>query len=133
MHDTYTILHLTPWTRVGLVCLSALLAALTLYATNRLHVKTRLVSLVPARRIAHFGIAFTMLWLFIWLSPQVYYQFYWAALSALPMQIVIGTPPSPMEIAGLLAIDIRADLPPIAQGLLGWSLLAQAVWHAVRR
>ncbi len=130
MHDTYTILHLTPWARVGLVCLSAVFA-LVMFGIG--HLLQSGISRKLARAIAwlaHAAAAITLFWLFLWLSPQVYYLFYWAIFDDLPWQTVIAAPPSPGALLRLFAIDFTADLPPIAQGLLGWGLLVQALWHS---
>jgi hypothetical protein len=128
-HDTYTILHLTPWVRFGLVSLSAALAVLTLYLAHRAHKAIRTER--PWRKfIAHLTIAVAAFWLFIWLSPQIYYLFYMACLPGLPAQVVVGWPPSPANLIKLLRINFMADLPPIAQGLLGWAVLGQAIWHS---
>ena len=130
MTDTYTILQLTPWVRAGLLILSAILAVATLYAARRAHgaVDGRQLQ---GRLIRHLFIAAGVFWLFVWLTPQIYYLFYMACLPGLPAQMVIGWPPWPAEPARLLWLDFTADLPPIAQGLLGWTLLGQALWHAL--
>ncbi len=133
MHDTYTILHLTPWTRAGLVCLSAVLALATVAGAHWLHRGARLRFRGAGRAAVHGLVAAGVFWLFLWLNPQVYYLFYWLALAGLPMQLVIAAPPPLNEVLGLLMIDFTADLPPIAQGLLGWTLALQAVWQATRK
>ena len=113
-----------------MISVSAILTCLTIYAAHRAHLALR------SRRgwqrlFLHLAVAGATFFVFIWLSPQIYYLFYMACLPDLPAQIVVGRPPSATELAQLLWIDLTADLPPIAQGLLGWILLAQAVSQAL--
>jgi hypothetical protein len=131
MHDTYTILHLTPWTRVGLACLSAVLALLVFLLARAIHLKLRRTVPGRARWPLHIVIALTLFWLFDWLSPQIYYVFYWLTLDDLPWQIVVGDSPAFADLLRLFLIDFSADLPPISRGFLGWGLLAQAAWHCL--
>lgn len=130
MTDTYTILQLTPLVGAGLVTLSAVLSFATFFAAHRAH-KAAQARISRYRLIPHITIAAALFWLFMWLSPQVYYLFYMACLPGLPAQIVIGWPPFPARLMQLLWIDFSADLPPIAQGLLGWTLLGQAISYTL--
>ena len=76
------------------------------------------------RRPARIAVAFALLAAFVWLSPQVYYLFYWATFDDLPLQSVIRTPPSPLDLLRLLTFTEEASLSRHGQGVLGWSLLA---------
>ncbi|WP_281857156.1 hypothetical protein [Litoreibacter halocynthiae] len=67
---------------------------------------------------------------FVWLSPQIYYQYYRAIIDGLPAQWVIGRPPGPLHILQLLSFQASANLSAHSQGLLGWLLLGLG---AVRR
>jgi len=68
-------------------------------------------------------------WAFLWLSPQVYYLYYMATLPDLPLQWVIGWPPSPERVGRLLAFQGPSTLAAHGQGALGWLLLVGAAWR----
>ncbi|MGB3407605.1 MAG: hypothetical protein WBA67_08925 [Jannaschia sp.] len=77
----------------------------------------------PAVRI---GVAALLFAGFVWLSPQVYYLFYWATFEGLPLQIVVKAPPSPRHLARLLTFTDETSLSRHGQGVLGWSLFLLA-------
>ena len=99
--------------RVGLAGLSALLAVAAGAAV--LAFKT------PVGRIASGLLVF---WLFLWLTPQVYYLYYQIILDDLPWQIILGPPPSPDALLDQLLFRGPATLSNHAKGVLGWALLA---------
>ncbi|MAN98225.1 hypothetical protein [uncultured Roseovarius sp.] len=68
--------------------------------------------------------AFSLYWLFVWLSPQVYYEYYRLLIPSLPAQWVIWPPRTPAEALALLALQGPHSLSAHGQALLGWSLLA---------
>jgi len=78
----------------------------------------------PARLIA----AFSVFVFFVWLSPQIYYVCY-IFLRGVPWQMVIGIPPSPSELLKLLTFSDRANLSFHSRGLLGWILIAVALFQ----
>jgi hypothetical protein len=68
-----------------------------------------------------------LFWLFLWLSPQVYYLFYQLIFAGLPVQIVITWPPGAETVLRRLTFTGPATLSAHGQGLLGWALLVLAV------
>lgn len=114
--DSFHTLSLA--SQIGLVVLSLLLAGLLIFASWRLALRRRL-----AARIAF---AVLLLFLFVWLSPQVYYLYYLALFDGLPWQIVIKLPPSPVELLGFLTFQGDATLSAHGKGLLGWCMILAA-------
>jgi len=106
---------LSPWGRVGLVCISIVLFLLVLWITAKiLGNKTFLL------RIAG---SLTVFWLFVWLSPQVYYMYYMTIFDDLPLQWVIWPIESPLVALEYLFFMGPQNLSAHSQGLLGWSLI----------
>ncbi len=68
-----------------------------------------------------------LFWLFLWLSPQVYYAYYQLIFEGLPVQIVIGWPPGAETVLRRLAFAGPATLAAHGQGVLGWVLVVAAV------
>ncbi len=68
-----------------------------------------------------------LFWLFLWLSPQVYYAYYQLIFDGLPVQIVIGWPPGAETVLRRLAFAGPATLAAHGQGVLGWVLVVGAV------
>jgi len=68
-----------------------------------------------------------LFWVFLWLSPQVYYAYYQLVFSGLPVQIVIGWPPGAETVLRRLAFAGPATLAAHGQGVLGWALAVLAV------
>ena len=80
--------------------------------------------LALARRVAA---AAGLFWVFLWLSPQVYYAYCQIIFDGLPVQIVIGWPPGAETVLRRLAFAGPATLAAHGQGVLGWVLLVGAV------
>ena len=59
------------------------------------------------RRLA---LAVVLFWLFLWLSPQVYYAYYQIIVDGLPVQIVIGWPPGAETVVRRLVLAGPATL-----------------------
>lgn len=107
-----------PRVTLGLACLSAALFLLLLCATRSfLWTRSAWVRILGA---------FTIFWLFTWLSPQIYYQYYRMVIEDLPQQLVIGSPPSPYEALQLLLFQGPHSLSAHGRGLLGWSLFVMS-------
>lgn len=105
---------LTPWGRVGLVVVSAMLAGLLLLAV---------IGLSRGRAWPlRLGIAALSFFAFVWLSPQVYYLYFMALFDGLPWQIVVKPPPAPRDLLSLLAFGQRGTLANHGAALLGWTL-----------
>ncbi len=99
----------------SLVVLSTLLALAAVACVLALF---RLSKSLGLRMIA----ALAVFWIFLWLSPQIYYFFYQIILDDLPWQIVIGGPPNPTALIDLLLFSGPATLAGHAKGVLGWTL-----------
>lgn len=68
-------------------------------------------------------IAAALFWVFVWLSPQVYYTLYGFLFDGLPRQWVVGTPPTLDELWGLITFSGRQTLSAHGKGLLFWALV----------
>lgn len=116
MYQQDSFFDLSAWGQFGLVVISTLLFAITLaVAWHGLH------RLGPILRIIG---AFALLWLFVWVSPQVYYMYYYMIFPDLPLQWVIWPPSGPTKPLQMLFFQYRANLSAHSQGLLGWCLIA---------
>ncbi len=118
MYDGDTFFSLTMTARVGLVFLSAGLAAITAAAFIKVGCRMSWPIRLP--------LAPAFLWLFVWLSPQVFYLYYMVVFDYLPLQNVVQAPPGLDEILRLLGFAGKASLSQHAQGLLGWGLIVLA-------
>ena len=77
-------------------------------------------------RVVIWAVLFTA---FIWLSPQGYYTYYRLIIDGLPAQWVIGDLPRPGEVLAFLTFTGRANLSAHSTGVLGWLMLAAAMWR----
>ena len=101
--------------QIGLLCISTgLFFAMLLLARTLL--RKRPVWL-------RIGGALFLFWLFVWASPQIYYQYYRLLIEGLPQQWVIWPPAQPTEALKLLFFQGPHNLSAHSQGLLGWCLL----------
>lgn len=66
----------------------------------------------------------TIFFLYVWLSPQIYYMYYMLIFDSLPMQIVIHAPPTPWSLIKLLSFQEKASLSNHSKAILGWVLIA---------
>ncbi|MEP0990577.1 hypothetical protein [Tateyamaria sp.] len=129
MYKQDSFFDLTPWGQVGLVAISTTLCLLLLlvaWAILRSH--------GPVIRI---GGALVLFWLFVWLSPQIYYMYYWTIIPDLPVQWVIWPPPGLGKPFNMLIFNYRPNLSAHSQGILGWCTLAAPIahelWNRVKR
>ncbi len=99
----------------GLVVVSTLLALAAVACVLALF---RVAKSLGLRMIA----ALCVFWVFLWLSPQIYYFYYQIILDDLPWQIVIGGPPNPTALIKLLLFSGPTTLADHAKGVLGWTL-----------
>ncbi len=107
--------------QVGLIVLSGLLAVAAMACLLALF---RLSKSLGLRIVA----ALAVFWIFLWLSPQIYYFLYQVVLDDLPRQIVIGRPPAPLASIELLSFSGPATLAGHAKGVLGWALILLGLW-----
>ena len=59
-------------------------------------------------------------WVFVWLTPQVYYLLYMLLVEELGFAWVIGWPPGPDRLLELLTFQGRATKVDVGLGMLGW-------------
>ena len=104
--------------QIGLVCLSGILSAIALFACWRL---TQGRS--PVLRLA---VGLVLVFMFEWLSPQIYYTYYILLLDV-PWQSVVRAPPSPRSLLRLLVLGENANLSFHARAVLGWAILLLAL------
>ncbi len=105
--------------RAGLIALSVFLSVVTIRASRRIGRRRRIITRIL--------IALAALYLFTWLSPQIYYAYYLMIFDGLPLQIVIQPPPSPGDVARLLTFQLNATLSDHGKGALGWLLIAASL------
>lgn len=115
MYRQDSFFDLTPWGQAGLASISvAMFAVLILGAWIVL--RTRPVWVRPIGSLVLF-------WLFVWLSPQIYYQYYQLVIPDLPTQWVIKPPIGPRTLFELLFFKGSNNLSAHGKGVLGWCLL----------
>ena len=115
MYQQDSFFDLSQWERVGLVCISAMLAILFLFASYRLlRNKPILIRLSGA---------LMLFWVFVWVSPQIYYTYYRMIIPDLPLQWVIWPPASPVDALRMMVFSGPQNLSAHSQGILGWVLL----------
>ena len=110
---------LTTVQQIGLTTVSVLLSAICIFICFQF-IKQKSM---PIRLLISFGIFF----LFIWLSPQIYYTYYLMIFDGLPLQIVIKQPPSPWALVQTLSFQAKASLSDHSKAVLGWVLIAAAL------
>lgn len=110
---------LSPGGQIGLVALSVILSlaclALLWWAGRRLS------------RVQRVLLAIVLFAGFVWLSPQVYYEYYRLIIDGLPAQNVIRQPPDAQSLLRLMTFRSAATLSDHGKAVLGWALIAQAV------
>ena len=119
MYQQDSFFDLTPWGQVGLACISLTLFALMMFVTYRLLWRVPIWVRVLG--------ALCLFYVFVWVSPQVYYTYYRMIIPDLPLQWVIWPPPEPSKALKMLVFQWRDNLSAHGQGLLGWGGLA-APW-----
>lgn len=120
MYQNDSFFTLNTGGQIGLAVLSAVLALGMLLLTRRLAI-TR----TPARRVAVWALLY---FLFVWLSPQLYYTYYRAIIPGLPSQWVIPWP-DVLEPLALLTFTAGDSLSAHGRGILGWAMLVMALWR----
>lgn len=116
MYSQDSFFDLSVLGQAGLAAISAVLFALAVGASWAL-LRNRHRALRPVG-------AFLLFWVFVWVSPQVYYMYYLVIIPDLPVQWVIWPPPDPAKPLEMLAFQYRANLSAHGQGLLGWGMIA---------
>jgi hypothetical protein len=122
MYDGDSLFTLSGPHQFGLVVLSAALFCLLLILSWRFS-RGRSV-------LVRLGLSFVLFFGFVWLSPQIYYQYYRMIIDGLPAQFVVGWPHGLSHLFQLLSFQSDANLSVHSQGVLGWALVVVA---AIRR
>lgn len=120
MYASDSFFTLSAGAQVGLLLVSLVMAGATAGVLRRV-----VRDLPLLLRVA--GAIFS-LWLFVWLSPQGYYAYYRSIIDGLPAQIVIKFPPDMQDILYFLTFSGAHSLSAHGVGMLGWGLVAVAVW-----
>ena len=115
MYSQDSFFDLTPLGQVGLATVSGVLCVTTLIASwVLLHQRPAWVRPIGALMVYY---------LFVWLSPQVYYQYFHLLFDFLPNQWVVFPPPNPIRLFEFLTFTGPQSLAGHGQGLLGWALI----------
>jgi len=122
MYDQDTFFHLSMIARTGLALLSLGLAMLMIWLTIRMFKKNLLenASLDITLRLVF---SVTLFWLFLWLSPQVYYLYYQVVIDDLPWQNVISTPTSLNDLIAVLFLQNPPSFSHHSKAALGWLII----------
>jgi len=132
MYDRDTFFNLSIPGQIGLAALSLILVFLMIWLIFTALKKTPRFNL-PLDVLIRLGLAVSLFWLFVWLSPQIYYTYYHLLFDDLPRQIVVKTPPTPQDLANLLFFQNRVALSHHSTGILGWSLILIALANTFKR
>lgn len=115
MYNQDSFFDLSAWGQVGLAALSlTLFVAVVAASWGLMHGRGLMLRVVGA---------LGLFWLFVWLSPQVYYMYYRMIIPDLPLQWVIWPPPSAAKPAQMLMFAYRDTLSAHGQGILGWGVI----------
>ena len=115
MYKFDSFFDLSFWERVVLVGISTVLFLMMLFAARALLKGRSIWIIIPG--------ALILFWLFVWVSPQIYYTYYRMIIPDLLLPCVIWPPPGPGEAFWMLIFQGPQNLSAHSQGLLGWSLL----------
>ncbi len=125
MYSQDTFFHLTTNGRLGLILLSFLLSAFLIglfwKISNRFKLPIKLI------------LAIIFIWIFIWMSPQIYYLYYIQIIDGLPLQNVIQTPPSPIEILQTVTFTGQSNLSNHSKGVLFWIMVTIALYAKTKK
>ncbi|MEM9329710.1 MAG: hypothetical protein AAGA53_00185 [Pseudomonadota bacterium] len=120
MYSNDTFFNLTMPGQIGLALLSVILCAFTVWLF--LKISTRFALWVKLL------LSIVVLWFFVWLSPQIYYTYYWMIFDNLPVQIVIRWPPNLAEVFELMTFTGSNNLSAHSKGALFWIMVITAFW-----
>lgn len=121
MYENDSFLTLSVAERIGLVCVTFLLSAALIWlfwvAIKRVN-----IWIGPL-------LALVFLYVFIWLSPQIYYLYYLVIFDFLDLKIVIHPPFNPLTLFNLLTFTESGKLADHGKGVLGWILIVLSFLH----
>ncbi|MEP3196545.1 MAG: hypothetical protein ABJO57_01630 [Lentilitoribacter sp.] len=121
MYENDSFLTLTVAERIGLVCVTLLLSAALIW-----------LFWVAIKRVNFWVcplLALVFLYVFIWLSPQIYYLYYLVIFDFLDFKNVIHPPFNPLTLFNLLTFTESGKLADHGKGVLGWILIALSFLH----
>ena len=113
MYNQDSFFTLTTLGQIGLLSLSALMFVLLTGSMARF----------CADWWVKLAVALGGFFLFVWLSPQIYYTYYLLVFEGLPVQNVVGKPPTISDVFRLMAFSSQNNLSAHGQGLLAWSMI----------
>lgn len=121
MYENDSFLTLSVAERIGLVCVTLLLSAALIWlfwvAIKRVNIWIRPL------------LALVFLYVFIWLSPQIYYLYYLVIFDFLDLKNVIHPPFNPLTLFNLLTFTESGKLADHGKGVLGWILIVLSFLH----
>lgn len=123
MYEGDTFFMLAAGGQWALAVLSATLAFVAIGSVRLARRQIDMRAVAPA-------IGIVLWWLFLWLTPQLYYLLYMALLDDLPLQLVVGWPPGAERMSELLLFRGKAALSDHALGTLGWAMLVASLPRA---
>ncbi|KAJ55495.1 hypothetical protein ACMU_12440 [Actibacterium mucosum KCTC 23349] len=124
MYEQDSFFTLSAPHQFGLLCLSAVFATGMVAAAWQLKRWPRVVA-VP--------LAVVLVWVFTWISPQGYYQYYRSIIDGLPAQWVVGAPPGLGTLWALLSFRGPDTLSAHSLGVMGWIVIIVAtIRHRTR-
>lgn len=115
MYENDSFLTLSIAERIGLVCVTLVLSA-ALILLFWLSIKRVNIWIRPM-------LALVFLYVFIWLSPQVYYLYYLLIFDFLEFKNVIHPPFNPLTLLNLLTFTESGKLADHGKSVLGWILI----------
>lgn len=115
MYENDSFLTLSIAERIGLVCVTLVLSAFLIWLFW-LTIKRLNIWLRPL-------LALVFLYVFIWLSPQIYYLYYLVIFDFLEFKNVIHPPFNPLTLLNLLTFTESGRLADHGKGVLGWILI----------
>jgi hypothetical protein len=71
--------------------------------------------------------ALGLFWVFLWVSPQIYYLYYQLIFMGLPVQLVIDWSPGAEHLLRRLTFTGPATISAHGQGVLCWAMLVVSV------
>ena len=107
----------------GEAAIAALSGVLVFLAVAAVRLARRWIHL----RAAALGLGFACWWLFMWLTPQLYYLLYMTLVETLSFRWVIDRPPGPTRLVELLTFRARDTSVDIGVGILGWAMMLIAL------
>lgn len=115
MYENDSFLTLSIAERIGLLCVTLVLSAFLIWlfwlTIKRLNIWIRPM------------LALVFLYVFIWLSPQIYYLYYLVIFDFLDFKNVIHPPFNPLTLLNLLTFTESGKLADHGKGVLGWILI----------